>query len=445
MSLLNNYKSSPVRIWFGQELFIYLFDPDQMKIVLHSPKSVHKEAFVEFFQPWLGTGLFTAPANKWKIHRKLIMPAFYSEILESFFDTINKKSEILVRIMESEINKNEFDILDYISHCVLDIVCETLIGVPSNEQINGKSIYVEAFPKMMRLIYKRIMTIPMHSDFIYNFTKSAQEQKECIKYLHKRTYDNVEQKRRLGYKKIDGKNGVLETATPKRKAFLELLIELSDKGTLSEKEVYEEVDSMMVAANDTTSTVTSLVIFMLANFPDIQEKCYQQLLEIQNKKTNREWKLEKEDLNRMKYLETVIKETMRLFPIAPFATRYVDDDLDIGGGYTLPKGSTAILAFLKAHRSADFWDDPLSFDPDRFSSEQAVKRHPEAYFPFSSGLRHCPGSKYAMMSMKIIIFNLLKNYVLIKDKHVNIEDIELKPDIIIRTSNPLTLKIKRRL
>ncbi|CAD6203432.1 GSCOCT00009759001.2-RA-CDS [Cotesia congregata] len=373
------------------------------------------------------------------------MPAFHSEILESFFDTINNKSEILVRIMESKINKNEFDILDYISHCVLDIVCETLIGVPSNEQINGKSIYVTAFSKMMRLTYERVMTVWMHPDIIYNFTKSAREQKECIKYLHKRTYDHVKQKRRLNYKKIKGKNGVLETTAPKRKAFLDLLIELSDKGILLEKEVYEEVDSMMLGANDTTSTATSFVIFMLANFPDIQEKCCQELLEIQSSKKNREWKLENEDLNRMKYLETVIKETLRLFPVAPFGMRNVADDLDIGGGYKLPKGSIAVLAFFKLHRSADFWDDPLSFNPDRFSAEQAIKRHPDAFFPFSSGLRQCPGSKYAMMSMKIIISNLLKNYVLIKDRHVDIEDIEIKPDIIIRTSNPLTIKIERRL
>ncbi|XP_074112944.1 cytochrome P450 4C1-like [Cotesia typhae] len=283
---------------------------------------VHKEKFVEFAHLWLGTGLFTAPAKKWKVHRKLIMPTFHSEILESFFDTINKKSEILVRMMEPEINKIEFDILDYISHCVLDIVC----------------------------------------------------------------------------------------ATPRKKAFLDLLIELSDKGTLTEKEIYEEVDSMMVAANDTTSTMTSFVVFMLANFPNISP----------------------------------LKETMRLFPVAPFAMRNLADDLDIGGGYTLPKGSIVVLAFLKLQHSADFWDNPLSFDPDRFSSEQAVKRHTEAFFPFSAGLRHCPGSKYAMMSMKIIISNLLKNYVLIKDRHVNIEDIGIKPDIIIRASNPLTLKIKRK-
>lgn len=146
----------------------------------------------------------------------------------------------------------------------------------------------------------------------------------------------------------------------------------------------------------------------------------------------------------MKYLGRVIKETMRLFPIAPLLIRQVNGDLDIGGGYTLPKGSTVFLAIWKLHRSADIWDDPLCFNPDRFLPEQVAKRHPYAYIPFSAGPRNCIGLKYAMMSMKILLATLLRNYIFMKDKHVNIEDIEIKAEVFLKTIDPITIKIKRR-
>ncbi|KAG8041890.1 hypothetical protein G9C98_007194 [Cotesia typhae] len=441
--LLEKFKVSPVRAWLGHKLCIILFDPEQMKIVLNSPKTIERDELLRFFLPWLGTGLIAAPAQKWKVHRKLIMPTFNPRVLEKFTVTINKQCEILVNIMEPEIDKEEFDIFNYISLCTIDIVCETIMGVPSNEQIKKNSAYPAAFEKIMKILYQRMIEVWLHPNVIFNATKLAKDQRECIKYLHKQTNDIIEKKLEQYSEKMNG-NSITQIEF-QRKAFLDFFTELLLEGTkLTTEEFREEVENIMFAGYDTTTTVNSFVILMLANFPKIQEKCYEELVEIFGDKINGGRQIENEDLDRMKYLGRVIKETMRLFPIAPLLIRQVNGDLDIGGGYTLPKGSTVFLAIWKLHRSADIWDDPLCFNPDRFLPEQVAKRHPYAYIPFSAGPRNCIGLKYAMMSMKILLATILRNYIFMKDKHVNIEDIEIKAEVFLKTIDPITIKIKRR-
>ncbi|XP_044576131.1 cytochrome P450 4C1-like [Cotesia glomerata] len=374
---------------------------------------------------------------------QLIMSTFNRRVLEKFIDAMNKQCEILVKIMEPEIDKDEFDIFNYISLCTIDIVCETVMGVPSNEQIKKNSAYPAAFEKIMKILYQRMIELWLHPNVIFNATKLAKDQKECIKSLHKHTNDIIEKKLEQ-YSKQMNEDAVTQIGF-QRKAFLDSFTELLLEGTkLTIEEFREEVENIMFAGYDTTTTVNSFVILMLAIFPKIQEKCYEELVEIFGDKINGGRQIENEDLDRMKYLGRVIKETMRLFPIAPLLIRQVNGDLDIGGGYTLPKGSTVFLAIWKLHRSADIWDDPLYFNPDRFLPEQVSKRHPYAYIPFSAGPRNCIGLKYAMMSMKILLATLLRNYIFMKDKHVNIEDIEIKAEVFLKTINPITIKIKRR-
>lgn len=145
----------------------------------------------------------------------------------------------------------------------------------------------------------------------------------------------------------------------------------------------------------------------------------------------------------MEYIERVIKETMRLFPVGPLIVRSVSDDLKMGD-YTLPKGCSVVLAIIKLHRRADIWKNPLEFNPDRFLPEEIAKRHPYAFIPFSAGPRNCIGLTYAMMGMKVLIATILRRYILKKDFYVKIEDIKFKADVILKPVDLITVKIEKR-
>ncbi|KAJ8672685.1 hypothetical protein QAD02_003945 [Eretmocerus hayati] len=444
--LLKTYPS-PFRVWLASRLFYVAYDPEQLKTILTSPKTIEKEELYKFAEPWLGTGLFTAPASKWRIHRKLIMPTFNPRILESFVEVFSRQSQIMVKEMEIELGGDEFDIFHYVSLCTLDIICETAMGVPSKAQTQRNSPYVESAKRLFEILYSRMFKIWLHPDIIFYHTKLGKDQKECLKYMHGLTNDVIQRKRQalLSNGKQKGTNGALVQTEGSRKAFLDLLMELTHEGTkFTDEELREEVDTMMIAGNDTTASVNCFVLLMLASHPQIQEKVYEELCGIYGTDDFSEKPVKHEDLHRMEYLERVIKETMRLFPVGPLLVRRVTDDLNIGE-FTLTKGSSVVLGIIKTHRCEKHWVDPLTFNPDRFSPEEVAKRHPYAYIPFSAGPRNCLGIKYAMMAMKTLLATMVRRFVIKKDHIVPIQDIKLKADVMLKPVDPIILRIEKRI
>ncbi|XP_046735164.1 cytochrome P450 4C1-like [Diprion similis] len=447
---LSRLYPSPYRVWLGPLLLIFLSRPEDVKTVLKSEKAIEKAKVYEFFQPWLGKGLFTAPAEIWRVHRKLIGPTFNLKILESFVAVFAAQSNVMVKKMEAELNGAEFPVFDYLSKCTLDIICETVMGVSMKAQIENECSYVEAAEKTFAIVCQRTFKVWLHPSAIFNRTQLGREQNKHIKTMHNFTNNVIRRKKKALLDRNTEKAAVggedNEGGLPsQRKAFLDLLMEgTHDKMKLSDSELREEVDTMMLAGNDTTSNVISSVMLMLALHPDVQEKAYLELREIYGSSDPEDRNVTHDDLERMEYLEYVIKESLRVIPIASLISRTLSDDLDMGE-YTLPKGSLAVIDILTMHRNEEIWPDPLKFDPDRFLPEEAAKRHAYSYIPFSAGPRNCIGFRFAMMEMKTVLATILRRYIIKKDKFVPLVDIKLKMDGLTKPVEPIMLRIEERL
>lgn len=152
------------------------------------------------------------------------------------------------------------------------------------------------------------------------------------------------------------------------------------KHGLCDQEIREEIFSMIMAGQDTTTIIVSSALLMLAIHKDVQIKVVNELHEIFSTVDEL---VDFEILNKLPYLENVIKETLRLFPISAFTLRTVLEDFQLDE-YIIPAGANLFLPVFSLHRDKNYWgDDADLFVPERFEEEKIKHVHPYAFIPFT--------------------------------------------------------------
>ncbi|MBI3554260.1 MAG: cytochrome P450 [Elusimicrobia bacterium] len=162
---------------------------------------------------------------------------------------------------------------------------------------------------------------------------------------------------------------------------------------LTDKELRDEMITLLLAGHETTATALSWLFWRLTKHPEVQEKLRAEVLG-----ACKDGRIEPERLGELKYLDAVIKETLRLNPIIPFVARWIMSPVTIAGR-ELPAGVLVCPAIYLTHRRPDLWPDPERFDPERFLDKRLTGNE---YFPFGGGTRRCIGMAFALFEMKII-------------------------------------------
>ncbi|XP_050440099.1 cytochrome P450 4g15-like [Adelges cooleyi] len=224
----------------------------------------------------------------------------------------------------------------------------------------------------------------------------------------KTTISTLKKKVELNEKAITMINGCRDEDCnyQKPKSLIEIL--LANEHQISHKEMEDELITIISAGHETTAKANSLIIFMLAHHQDVQQNEYQEINSIfLNGDLSRPPTYE--DLQKMEYLERVIKETMRLYSAVPIVLRQVKNEMMIGK-YLIPADTIIAIPIYCLHSNPQSYKDPEKFNPDNFLPDVCRSRHPYAYIPFSGGTRNCIGMKYAMLQMKTAISTLVRFY-----------------------------------
>ncbi|KAF8770896.1 Cytochrome P450 4V2 like protein [Argiope bruennichi] len=396
---------------------IVFYKPETVQVLLSDKDLIEKSSEYKLMVPWLGTGLVTSGGEKWRKHRKLLTPTFHFSILENFIPVFQEQSEILVSKLQLRIQEPWIDALPLISTCTLDAVCQSAMGISINAQNDENLEYCKAIHEITDS-YVLPDERPWLSGHIFNFTSQGESVNGNSK----------------SEKEMEG------SYFQNRKPFLELLLEYHLKDpTFTENDIREEVDTFMFAGYDTMAVTINWTLYCLGVYQEIQKKVHEELDKIFKMEENNS--ISRETLTRMKYLECVIKETMRLYPTVPVILRENKQSFKVLG-YNVYTGTTCCIFISALHRDPVSFPNPEIFDPDRFLPENSKNRHPYAYVAFSAGPRNCIGQKFAMMEMKIILSSILRRFrVSSLDGR---EKVIIYPNLVIRSVKPLRLKFESR-
>ncbi|XP_067675599.1 cytochrome P450 3A24-like [Haliotis asinina] len=167
---------------------------------------------------------------------------------------------------------------------------------------------------------------------------------------------------------------------------------------LSKDEVVAQCITFFVAGYETTGTTLSYLSYNLAMNPDVQEKAFREIKEILgNEEPNYE------NIGKLKYLDSVITETLRLYPPGLVLNRIVSESTQIKG-LSFTKGQRIFIPVMAIHRNPHLYKDPDSFKPERFEDQDKTI----AFQAFGFGPRACIGMRLALVEVKVALVNVLR-------------------------------------
>lgn len=219
--------------------------------------------------------------------------------------------------------------------------------------------------------------------------------------------------------------------------FLEMYLAARDKGgqPFSDRELLDEVMTLIVAGFETSANTLNWVWYLLANRPDVEaaiiDEARQHMPNVDS--------VNAEAAQAMVYTQQVLEETLRLYPPVWLFTRRAHD-FDELDDYDVPPGTDIYLSPYLLHRTAEFWPNPDRFDPERFvAGEQKKKDRP--YFPFSLGPRRCLGEYFSFLEMKVHLALLLPRF---RMRRTSDEHPGLELAINLRTAEDIHLEVSER-
>lgn len=217
------------------------------------------------------------------------------------------------------------------------------------------------------------------------------------------------------------------------------------------KNLLDEAITLLFAGQDTSAATLSWILHLLSLHPDVQEKLAEEVQSVLAEAAKNDTKphmsddedassvVTKKILSKMPYLDAVIKESMRLYPVAPFIVRRVTETIDLpsedpanntnNNKSKIPAGSIACIWIYSLHRNPEFWHRPDDFVPERWllttyddndqdAATKDVGQTNGAYMPFASGPRNCLGQPLAHVILRTLLCKLVHRFEFIEPKLV---------------------------
>uniref|UniRef100_A0A452TXS3 Cytochrome P450 3A n=1 Tax=Ursus maritimus TaxID=29073 RepID=A0A452TXS3_URSMA len=423
-------------LYDGRQPVLAITDPDMIKTVLV------KECYSVFtnrrsFGPtgFMKSAITLSEDEEWKRIRTLLSPTFTSGKLKEMFPIIGQYGDVLVRNLRKEAEKgNHVMLKDIFGAYSMDVITSTSFGVNIDSLNNPQDPFVENIKKLLKFDFFDPF---FFSILLFPFLTPVFEILNIYLFPKKVTDFFTKSVKRM-------KESRLKDKQKHRVDFLQLMInsqnskEMDTHKALSDLELVAQSIIFIFAGYETTSTSLSFLVYELATHPDVQQKLQEEIDATFPNKALPTY----DALAQMEYLDMVLNETLRLYPIGGRLERLCKKDVEISGVF-IPKGTVVMVPVFTLHRDQDLWPEPEEFRPERFSKKNKDSINPYIYLPFGTGPRNCLGMRFAIMNMKLALVRVLQNFSFKPCKETQIP-LKLYTQGLIRPEKPIVLKVEPR-
>ncbi|CAI9784771.1 unnamed protein product [Fraxinus pennsylvanica] len=379
----------------GNMQIIHANDPDLVKAItkctsldLGRPKYQQKE-----LGPLLGQGILTSNGAIWARQRKIMAPELFMDKVKGMMNIITESADSLVKSWKHEISTGsgivEIVVDEYMKRFSGDIISRACFG---SSYSKGQEIFSK-LGALQEVMSKKTLSIGIPG-LRYLPTKSNREIWALEKEICALILKIVKERRQEGYDKD----------------LLQMLVEGAKTSNLSQDAIdqfiVDNCRNIYLAGFETSAVAASWCLMLLASNPEWQKRARAEVLEVCDGQVP-----DTDMLCKMKQLNMVIQETLRLYPPAPTLAREVLTDMKIGEIH-VPKGVNLWTMVATLHTDTDIWGpEALKFKPERFEKgiAGACKNH-NSYLPFGFGQRVCVGQNLAMVELKILMALILSNF-----------------------------------
>lgn len=381
--------------------------PDLIEEVLvHGVRYFTKSAVLQRAHSLLGDGLFTDEGDFHAGQRKAIDPAVYDERLARCADVVAKAG---AKLDDCWRDGDTVDIAQEMMNVTLGIAGQALLG----QDIETKAGELGAALTAMLASFDTMIS-PFGS-----LTAAARRHRDAERGLDETIHRLVRDRRESGADTGD---------------LLSLLVRSGEDPRLTDRQVRDELLTLLVAATETTATSLTWTLYLLSQSPELAERLRRELQEVAGDRPPG-WN----DIPYLIYTGRVFSETLRLYPPNWAMARMARSEFRLFN-YIVPKKAVCIMSPYVMHRHPRFWPDPEKFDPDRWTPEKTEMRPRFAYFPFGGAPRRRLGERLAWMQGILLLAAIGRKWRL---RHLPDHPVEVHPQITLRPRHGMPMKLER--
>lgn len=363
--------------WPGAPPTVVFSHPDQVKEILAGDANIFYGGVSNAITgPVVGKqSIFLSDGDVHTYLRRLVAPPFTGARMRAYGDVMR---EIADEAVSRWPRGKPFQINPAVHEISLDVVMRTIFGVEKGESF-----------ERLRSLCLQVMT---RSEFFPLIQAKLGLFRPVLSQIDAILYAEIARSR------AEAAQGV------ERQDVLHLLVSSRDESgkPLTDQALRDNLVTLLLAGHETTATTLAWTFYRLTKHPEVLAKAREEIARVVGRGP-----VKPDDVAKLEYLEGVIKETLRLFPILPLMARDLQAPARVGD-WDLPKDTCVIASTYLTHRRADVWPDPERFDPMRFVGTRVS---PYAFYPFGGGTRLCIGMSFAYYEMKIVIAQALTQIV----------------------------------